>query len=220
MDFPLNGLDLRGTVSHHDPRRPPVYDCYAVSNHYGNLGGGHYTAYAKNNGQWCYFDDSRVSEVRDESEVVSAAAYVLYYRRRDLSDWDDRSSSSSSSSSGSDSSSAASSTRESGDESLAARRRVLATDEENDENASTTMTSVASHEDRVVGGEMVVNTVSRRDDDDVDPTKTHGSENGTDDACTSPLVDSVDGEEIGFPENGDDDDEDDVPTVGSFPTAT
>lgn len=26
----------------------PVYELYAVSNHYGSLGGGHYTAYAKN----------------------------------------------------------------------------------------------------------------------------------------------------------------------------
>lgn len=28
----------------------PIYDLYAVSNHYGGLGGGHYTAYAKSNG--------------------------------------------------------------------------------------------------------------------------------------------------------------------------
>ena len=26
-----------------------IYDLYAVSNHFGGLGGGHYTAYAKNN---------------------------------------------------------------------------------------------------------------------------------------------------------------------------
>lgn len=30
----------------------PIYELYAVSNHYGGLGGGHYTAYAKNNGKW------------------------------------------------------------------------------------------------------------------------------------------------------------------------
>jgi ubiquitin C-terminal hydrolase len=27
----------------------PIYELYAVSNHYGSLGGGHYTAFAKNN---------------------------------------------------------------------------------------------------------------------------------------------------------------------------
>lgn len=30
----------------------PIYDLYAISNHYGGLGGGHYTAYAKNGGKW------------------------------------------------------------------------------------------------------------------------------------------------------------------------
>ena len=38
----------------------PVYDLYAVSNHYGGLGGGHYTAYAKNNGKWHDYNDSSV----------------------------------------------------------------------------------------------------------------------------------------------------------------
>ena len=28
------------------------YELYAISNHYGGLGGGHYTAYAKNDGKW------------------------------------------------------------------------------------------------------------------------------------------------------------------------
>lgn len=28
------------------------YELYAVSNHYGGLGGGHYTAYAKNGKKW------------------------------------------------------------------------------------------------------------------------------------------------------------------------
>ncbi len=44
-----------------NPKSKPVYELYAVSNHYGGLGGGHYTAFAKNDGQWYEFDDSRVS---------------------------------------------------------------------------------------------------------------------------------------------------------------
>merc|ERR1712032_448458 len=63
-----------------------IYDCYAVSNHSGGLGGGHYTAYAKNSGSWCYFNDSSVTENVDEKDMVSSAAYVLYYKRRDFSD--------------------------------------------------------------------------------------------------------------------------------------
>lgn len=35
-----------------------IYDLFAVDNHYGGLGGGHYTAYAQNfvDGKWYYFD--------------------------------------------------------------------------------------------------------------------------------------------------------------------
>lgn len=38
-----------------------TYELYAVSNHFGGLGGGHYTAFAKNpeNGRWYDFDDVR-----------------------------------------------------------------------------------------------------------------------------------------------------------------
>jgi hypothetical protein len=39
----------------------PVYELFAVSNHFGGMGGGHYTAYAKqtDDGRWWCFDDSR-----------------------------------------------------------------------------------------------------------------------------------------------------------------
>jgi len=40
-----------------------IYDLIGVTNHYGGLGGGHYTAYAKNNLKklWYDFDDSSVT---------------------------------------------------------------------------------------------------------------------------------------------------------------
>jgi hypothetical protein len=91
VDFPLKNLDLRDEVMHwNQDEDEPIYDCYAVSNHFGGLGGGHYTAYALNDeGEWSNFDDSRVTKNVDESEVVSSAAYVLYYRRRDVKLEDD-----------------------------------------------------------------------------------------------------------------------------------
>lgn len=85
IDFPLEGLDLSEIVMHYDEGEKPVYDCYAVSNHYGGLGGGHYTAYALNDdGVWCHYDDSRITDHVDPKEVVSEAAYVVYYRRKDV----------------------------------------------------------------------------------------------------------------------------------------
>ncbi|CAO3601353.1 unnamed protein product [Absidia cylindrospora] len=63
---------------------PPMlnYDLYAVSNHYGSLTGGHYTACVRNGyrGEWHNFDDTRFS-VCDESKVKSHAAYNLFYVR-------------------------------------------------------------------------------------------------------------------------------------------
>ena len=85
VDFPLNDLDLQEMVTHWDDGKEPIYDLYAVSNHFGGVGGGHYTAYAKgDDGTWCNFDDSRVTSGVDESEVVSPAAYCLYYKRKDV----------------------------------------------------------------------------------------------------------------------------------------
>eukprot|EP00980_Cylindrotheca_fusiformis_P018509 scaffold6124_cov122-Cylindrotheca_fusiformis.AAC.28 len=85
IDFPLEGLDLTEMVSHYTDETKPIYDCYGVSNHYGGLGGGHYTAYILNDdGTWCYYDDTRVTTQVEIKEVVSDAAYVLYYRRRDV----------------------------------------------------------------------------------------------------------------------------------------
>ncbi|KAL7566209.1 hypothetical protein ACA910_011279 [Epithemia clementina (nom. ined.)] len=85
IDFPLKGLDLSEHVMHWSEDEKPIYDCYAVSNHYGGLGGGHYTAHALNDdGVWCYYDDSRVSTDVELNSIISDAAYVLYYRRRDI----------------------------------------------------------------------------------------------------------------------------------------
>lgn len=85
IDFPLNDLDLREIVTEWKEGEEPIYDCYAVSNHFGGLGGGHYTAYARgDDNTWSNFDDSRVTSSVPESEVVSSAAYCLYYKRKDV----------------------------------------------------------------------------------------------------------------------------------------
>ncbi|TIB18685.1 hypothetical protein E3P92_00428 [Wallemia ichthyophaga] len=60
-----------------------VYDLYAIDNHYGGLGGGHYTSYARNHDskEFYHFDDSFVSKV-DKDSVKTRAAYLLFYRKR------------------------------------------------------------------------------------------------------------------------------------------
>uniref|UniRef100_A0A8C4M162 Ubiquitin carboxyl-terminal hydrolase n=1 Tax=Equus asinus asinus TaxID=83772 RepID=A0A8C4M162_EQUAS len=83
VEFPVRGLNMSEFVCDLSAR-PYVYDLIAVSNHYGAMGVGHYTAYAKNklNGKWYYFDDSNVS-LASEEQIVTKAAYVLFYQRRD-----------------------------------------------------------------------------------------------------------------------------------------
>jgi ubiquitin carboxyl-terminal hydrolase 4/11 len=50
-----------------DEPEPVLYDLYAVSNHFGSLNGGHYTATCLNEatGKWYYFNDSSASPVED-----------------------------------------------------------------------------------------------------------------------------------------------------------
>ncbi|TYZ59898.1 hypothetical protein PybrP1_009211 [[Pythium] brassicae (nom. inval.)] len=61
-----------------------LYDLYAVVNHVGALGGGHYFAYvlSQQDGKWKCFNDHQCKDI-DEKEVVSSTAYILFYRRRD-----------------------------------------------------------------------------------------------------------------------------------------
>ncbi|XP_012569950.1 ubiquitin carboxyl-terminal hydrolase 10-like isoform X2 [Cicer arietinum] len=81
VNFPIHNLDLTKYVKTKDGQSY-VYNLYAISNHYGGLGGGHYTAYAKliDENKWYHFDDSHVSPV-NEAEIKSSAAYVLFYQR-------------------------------------------------------------------------------------------------------------------------------------------
>ena len=61
-----------------------IYDLYGVVNHYGTMGGGHYTAYCQNflNKKWYEFNDSRVSEI-GRNDIVSGDSYVLFFTRKD-----------------------------------------------------------------------------------------------------------------------------------------
>lgn len=95
VDFPLEGLDMSKYVMSESQKTQEslIYDCFAVSNHYGGTGGGHYTAYCKHphNERWYEYDDSCVQNLGDnkqdiERTVVGSQAYSIFYRRRDKVD--------------------------------------------------------------------------------------------------------------------------------------
>ncbi|KAL7730631.1 hypothetical protein ACLKA6_003409 [Drosophila palustris] len=82
LEFPLENLDMKPYIARAESRTqtPKTYKLYAVSNHYGTMEGGHYTAFCKSDsyGRWYKFDDQVVSTL-DSSNVVSSAAYILFY---------------------------------------------------------------------------------------------------------------------------------------------
>ncbi|CAJ1958982.1 unnamed protein product [Cylindrotheca closterium] len=83
IQYPVSQWDLKSKVKSRGTIYPK-YDLYAVSNHMGGLGGGHYTALALNrfDDQWYEFNDSSYRSVdasvhRDHHKT----AYVLFYNR-------------------------------------------------------------------------------------------------------------------------------------------
>ncbi len=83
ISFPVDGLDLSKQILKNPGDKQIIYDLYAVSNHFGSLDGGHYTAYCKNPvyGKWFNFDDNDVSKL-SPGEINTRAAYVLFYKKR------------------------------------------------------------------------------------------------------------------------------------------
>uniref|UniRef100_A0A672IQA1 Ubiquitin carboxyl-terminal hydrolase n=1 Tax=Salarias fasciatus TaxID=181472 RepID=A0A672IQA1_SALFA len=82
VDFPLRDLDMSEFLI--NPNAGPCrYDLIAVSNHYGGMGGGHYTAYAKNkdDDKWYNYDDSSVSPANEDQIVVSVLIGRSRWRR-------------------------------------------------------------------------------------------------------------------------------------------
>ncbi|KAK4607252.1 hypothetical protein RGQ29_001177 [Quercus rubra] len=81
VDFPIDNFDLSPYIAQSNGMSCNRYMLYAVSNHYGSMGGGHYTAFVHHGGdQWYDFDDSHVHPISQE-KIKSSAAYVLFYRR-------------------------------------------------------------------------------------------------------------------------------------------
>lgn len=81
VDFPVDDFDISNYMVYQDKSISHRYKLYAVSNHIGGIGSGHYTAfiYHRKN-MWFEFDDSNVFPM-NEDQIKSSSAYVLFYRR-------------------------------------------------------------------------------------------------------------------------------------------
>eukprot|EP01128_Nolandella_sp_AFSM9_P001130 TRINITY_DN1123_c2_g7_i1.p1 TRINITY_DN1123_c2_g7~~TRINITY_DN1123_c2_g7_i1.p1 ORF type:complete len:844 (-),score=142.52 TRINITY_DN1123_c2_g7_i1:150-2681(-) len=84
VSFPLKNLDIaefmpKGSI---ESGVSTTYNLFAVTDHSGGLGGGHYTAFARNHKtqKWYLYNDANVHEV-PASRACSKGAYLLFYER-------------------------------------------------------------------------------------------------------------------------------------------
>ena len=78
VDYPLEFDFAPFIVGPHNETEK--YKLYAVVEHHGGMGFGHYTAHAMVNNKWYFFNDSSVSEASPK-EAKTAAGYVLFYKK-------------------------------------------------------------------------------------------------------------------------------------------
>lgn len=81
IDYPINNLDLSKYVIGYN-KESYIYDLYAVCNHSGELQGGHYTCYIKNN-KWYEFNDTLITEI-SPNKIVSSKSYTLFYMKKNV----------------------------------------------------------------------------------------------------------------------------------------
>ncbi|KAK4056815.1 ubiquitin-specific protease doa4 [Microbotryomycetes sp. JL221] len=86
--YPLTGLDLTQYLppplldSRGAAPKGKVYDLFGVTNHYGNLSSGHYTAFVRSGREWHNIGDSKVTQVDPKVVEGAQSAYILYYALR------------------------------------------------------------------------------------------------------------------------------------------
>eukprot|EP00090_Calanus_glacialis_P038312 TRINITY_DN6690_c0_g1_i1.p1 TRINITY_DN6690_c0_g1~~TRINITY_DN6690_c0_g1_i1.p1 ORF type:complete len:1106 (+),score=377.60 TRINITY_DN6690_c0_g1_i1:83-3400(+) len=80
VNFDLKNLNLGQFAIDGFENKFSQFNLYAVSNHFGSLEGGHYTAYCSSSvlKRWHKYDDQDVSTM-DPADVVTPAAYILFY---------------------------------------------------------------------------------------------------------------------------------------------
>ena len=82
VEFPIENLQMNKYMTFKDGKNY-IYDLFAVCQHYGGTGGGHYTAICKNYDEnWYSYNDSNCS-TSSKQDICTSSAYILFYRRRD-----------------------------------------------------------------------------------------------------------------------------------------
>jgi len=80
IDFPIHNLTFDENY-HPDYQKNYKYNLYAIVNHSGDVGSGHYFAYCKNflNEKWYLYNDSSISELNGLNSNVLSEGYIFMY---------------------------------------------------------------------------------------------------------------------------------------------
>lgn len=81
LNFPLDGLNLSKYVIGYNPNQY-IYDLIGVCNHSGGVSGGHYTSFVRDNNCWYLCNDTQITNVSDEQQIITPKAYCLFYKKR------------------------------------------------------------------------------------------------------------------------------------------
>jgi ubiquitin C-terminal hydrolase len=80
IDFKLDNMNMKDFVCGPE-KNNNIYDCFAISQHYGSVYSGHYTSVCRNiDGKWYKYDDSHCSQTSDD--IVNSSAFVIFFRRK------------------------------------------------------------------------------------------------------------------------------------------
>jgi ubiquitin carboxyl-terminal hydrolase 4/11/15 len=89
IEYPINDFDITPYVSIcskniNKNNNNFKYDLISVSNHIGNMNGGHYYSFVKSliDGNWYCNDDDNVTLMKEE-DLVTSNAYLLFYKQRE-----------------------------------------------------------------------------------------------------------------------------------------
>jgi len=84
VDIPETFTLLEGTeLSRMGTSELPTYRIQAIGCHFGTLGGGHYTALARDANKWHHYDDLNITELANSEQALknNIHAYMLFYAR-------------------------------------------------------------------------------------------------------------------------------------------
>jgi ubiquitin carboxyl-terminal hydrolase 4/11/15 len=89
VDFPIEGLDLTSRVIETEEGKQEIYDLFAVDDHWGGLGGGHYTAFAKNfvDGEWYEYNGELLQVLLIGARLTTRRCLGIKTKRLASSSW-------------------------------------------------------------------------------------------------------------------------------------